>query len=135
MSGLNPLQLTGLAINVVASGVLIAALLAPFFDVKKSKKTYAMSDEFFLYFCFGAIFMWLNALISISLVAIKANIQLVDCLDLAFFASLLAVNCFSAYINIYIYRTKKRNMKLAQEKGISEKEYWELYLRPGVTAE
>ncbi|GCE63124.1 hypothetical protein [Candidatus Mycoplasma haematohominis] len=129
---------TGL--SVIAAIILIGALLPPYFDVKRSKMTFGISDEFFLYFSFGAAFMWLNAFLGVIELIYSCSIKSGGSWNagagstMGLFVTFLTVNCFSVYINTFVLKAKRTNMRLAKEKGMSEKDYWETYLKPGTTA-
>lgn len=114
--------------NFIAAAILTAALLPPWLDTKKSRKTYGVGKDFFTYYVMGAGVMLLNAILNIL-------INISDVQMIILFVVFASVNSLSLYLNSYILKVKKQNMKEAEDRGISEQDYWEQYIKPTLEVE
>lgn len=112
--------------NIMGAVVLFFALLPPFFDTRKSKKTFPIGEKFFRYYMLGSLCMLTNAVFMVVKNAVNfknENIAL-----LVMFGVFVITNGTSVYLNTYMWKVKKSNLKKSSELGISEQEYWEQYL-------
>lgn len=124
----DPIFAVSIVFNFIAAIILVAALLPPWLDTKRSRKTYGVSKEFFTYYVTGAGLMLLNALL-------KILIEISDTKMIILFVIFASVNSLSLYLNSYILKVKRQNMQEAADRGISEQEYWEQYIKPTLEVE
>lgn len=76
----------------------------------------------------GAGVMLLNAIMGILINIDKLPLMLM-------FVVFASINSLSLYLNSYVLRVKTQNMKEAEERGISEQDYWEQYIKPTLEVE
>lgn len=130
----SPVNYISLVLNFIGAALLMAALFPPFLDTKRSRRTYGVSSSFFLYYIMGGSFMFINAILNI-LQTINGSLDRGDkiCMILLF-SVFVCVNLTSFYLNTYILGVKRKNMREAAAKGMSEQDYWEKYLKTGAAA-
>lgn len=111
--------------NFLAAAILTVALFPPYLDTKRSRKTYGLGEGFFNSYLMGCVIMLANALLNILINT--NNVPL-----LLMFIVFVFVNGLSLYLNSYILKVKKQNMREAKEKNMSEQDYWEKYIKPSL---
>ena len=107
-----------LVINIIATVIWICVLIPQFIKTVVTRDTYSISIFMYLFYPMSNV-MWISYEVSMMISAVTRDIL-----------AMLINDCVGLVLSLTIFSIKIHNVLKAKKLGISEKDYYNKYIKP-----